>query len=533
MEKQPSKTKYDAAYVKTLEATVQQQEEEIVRLRQKLERMNELLLNAQRARFGQSSEKKTYVMADGEQTGLFNEAEAVQDVKASEPTAEEITVAAHKRNKKRSYEELTEELPVEEILLELSGDQLKCEKCGGTFRLIGKKFVKSEIIYIPASVKLLKYFACTYACDRCEKETGYAHIVGTTAPPSLMKHSLASPSSVAEVMTRKYVDGVPLARQEKIWKREGIELTRATLANWVIQTSQTWLKPLYRRLKKALLESGAIHADETVVQVLKEDGKAATSQSRMWVYVSPPRSGKPVRYFEYQPDRKGCRAADFLKEFRGCLVTDGYSGYEQVLHVTRCGCWAHMRRKWREAMPKGATVQTSQAAVGYNYCNKLFALEKKFSGLNDTDRKHARQAEAEPLLEAYWLWLKTLDPVPGSKLEDAVIYANNQKQYLCVFLEHGEVEISNNLAENAIRPFVVGRKNWLFSDTPKGADSSAIVYTLVETAKANGVEPYAYLLRVLSLLPYLGRNPSNAELDELLPWHPRMQASLRRKDNMI
>ena len=202
MEKQVLTTKYDTAYVKTLEASVQELRDENDRLRQKLERMNELLLNAQRARFGQSSEKKTYVMADAEQLQLFNEAESVQDVKAHEPTVEEVTVAAHKRKKKRTYGELAEGLPVEEILLELSGDQLTCEKCGGTFKLIGKKYVKSEIIYIPASVKLLKYYACTYACDRCEKETGYAHIIGTVAPPSLMKHSLASPSSVAEVMTK-------------------------------------------------------------------------------------------------------------------------------------------------------------------------------------------------------------------------------------------------------------------------------------------------------------------------------------------
>ena len=508
-------------------------EKENQELRQKMDRLTEQFLNAQRARFGQSSEKSVYVMEGGEQLRLFNEAEAVQDPKEEEPTVEEVTVAAHKRKKKRTYEELTEGLPEEEILLELQGEQLVCEKCGGTFRLIGKKYVKSEIIYIPASVKLLKYYACTYACDRCEKETGYAHIVGTTAPPSLMKHSLASPSSVAEVMTRKYVDGVPLTRQEKIWKREGIELSSATLANWVIQPSQTWLKPLYRRIKAALLECSVIHADETEVQVLKEDGKAAGSPSRMWVYVSPERSGKAIRYYEYQPDRRGIRAAEFLRGYRGCLVTDGYSGYDRVEGVTRCGCWAHMRRKWRDAMPKGATMETSKAAVGYNYCNKLFALEKKFARMDDKERKFARQAEAEPLLDAYWLWLRTLEPVPGSKLEEAVTYASNQQEYLCAFLRHGEVEISNNPAENAIRPFVVGRKNWLFSDTPKGADSSAIVYTLVETAKANGVEPYAYLLRVLSLLPYLGKNPSNAELDELLPWHPRMQASLQRKDNII
>ena len=228
-------------------------------------------------------------------------------------------------------------------------------------------------------------------------------------------------------MTQKYVDGIPLARQEKIWKRDGIELSRATMANWVIQCAQTWFKPIYRQLRKALLEQSVIHADETVVQVLKEEGKPAASESRMWLYASGQRSRKQIRYFEYQPDRSGKHPAALLKDFRGCLVTDGYAGYDKVPQAVRCGCWAHMRRKWREAMPKGATMQTSQAAVGYNYCSKLFALEKKFSGLSSENRKLARQVESEPLLEAYWLWLKTLDPVPGSKLEEAVTYANNQR----------------------------------------------------------------------------------------------------------
>ena len=176
-------------------------------------------------------------------------------------------------------------------------------------------------------------------------------------------------------------------------------------------------------------------------------------------------------------------------------------------------------------MPKGAANATSKAAIGYEYCNKLFALEKKFSGMSDDVRKTARQVKAEPLLEAYWLWLKTLDPVPGSKLAEVVTYALNQKHYLSAFLDHGEVDISNNFAENAIRPFAVGRKNWLFSDTVKGAQSSAIVYTLVETAKANGLDPYAYLLRLLKELPYLGRNPSQNDLDIFMPWHPAIQAA--------
>jgi len=286
-----------------------------------------------------------------------------------------------------------------------------------------------------------------------------------------------------------------------------------------------------RRLKKALLESGVIHADETVVQVLKEDGKKASSQSWMWVYASPPRCGKPVRYFEYQPDRSGKHPAALLKDFHGCLVTDGYAGYDKVPHAVRCGCWVHMRRKWREAMPKGATMQTSQAAVGYNYCSKLFALEKKFSRMSSENRKYARQAEAEPLLEAYWLWIKTLDPVPGSQLEEAVTYANNQRLYLCAFLEHGELDISNNLAENAIRPFVVGRKNWLFSDTPKGADSSAVIYSLVESAKANDLEPRSYLWFLLDEMRYLDKSPSAAELDTLMPWSPGLRKLLEKEYN--
>ena len=513
----------DKAELASLKESVQNLTAENERLRQKLEHMNELLLNAQRARFGQSSEKKAYVMPGEQQLRLFDEAETEQAHKAPEPTEETITVDAHKRKPKRTMDELTADLPVEEILIELPKENLICDKCGGTFVMIGKKFVNQEIQAIPRRCKLVKYYSCTYACKSCEEKTGYAHIIHTVTPPALMKHSLASASTVADVMTRKYVDGLPLARQEKVWAREGIQLSRATLANWVIQTSQAWLKPLYRQMKKHLLNCCVIHADETVVQVLKEEGKPATSESRMWVYASNNRSGKPVRFFEYQPSRSGKHAAAFLKGFSGCLVTDGYSGYNQVDGVTRCGCWAHMRRKWREAMPKGATKENSKAAVGYDYCNKLFALERKFSEMSDGVRKTARQVKVEPLLEAYWWWLEKLEPVPGSKLAEAVTYAKNQKPYLNAFLDHGEVDISNNFAENAIRPFVVGRKGWLFCDSPKGADSSAIVYTLVETAKANGLDPYRYLERSLTELPYLGKNPKQEYLDAFMPWSSAMQ----------
>ena len=516
------KTTYTAAEVAVLEETILKQKAEIDELKRKLEHMNEVFANAQRARFGQSSEQKNYVLGK-DQLSLFNEAESSQDHKAEEPNPNTIFVEAHERKKKRSQTEMLNNLPEEEVLLEIPEGQLVCGKCGGKMKPIGKKFLRHEMQIVPKQIKLLAYYAVTYACDSCEKDTGLAHIVSVKPPIPLMKHSLASPSTVAYIMTQKYLDGLPLARQEKIWAREGVSLSRATMANWVIQCSEVWLKPLYRHMKQELLTHSVIHADETVVQILKEDGKPATSESRMWLYASAALLRHQVRLFEYQPDRSGKRPESFLKGFEGALVTDGYAGYNQVQKVTHCGCWAHARRKWREAMPDGATVKTSKAAIGFRYCNQLFAEERKCVLYKPEYRKEYRQGKELPLLEEYFAWLNTVHPEKGSKLEEAVRYSINQKQQLCAFLDKVEVPISNNLAENAIRPFTLGRKNWLFCDTPKGAKASAIVYSLVESAKANGIEPFAYLQHVLVQLPYLGKSPSHEELETLMPWAPDIQ----------
>ena len=524
------KTTYSAAEVAILEDTILKQKQEIEELKRKLEHMNEVFANAQRARFGQSSEQKSYVLGK-DQLSLFNEAEEASDHKAEEPTPDTILIAAHERKKKRSQAEMLNHLPEEEVLLEVPEEQRVCGKCGGKMKPIGKKFLRHEMQIIPKQIKLLAYYAVTYACDSCEKDTGFAHIVSVKPPVPLMKHSLASPSTVAYIMTQKYVDGLPLARQEKIWAREGISLSRATMANWIIQCSQSWLKPLYKHMKQELLTHSVIHADETVVQVLKEDGKPAASESRMWLYASAALLRRQVRIFEYQPDRSGKRPESFLKGFEGALVTDGYTGYNQVAKVTHCGCWAHARRKWREAMPEGATVKTSKAAVGFQYCNKLFAEERKCAPYQPKYRQEYRQNRELPILEEYYAWLNTVHPEKGSKLEEAVRYSLNQKQRLMAYLDNGEVPISNNLAENAIRPFTLGRKNWLFCDTPKGAEASAIVYSLVESAKANGIEPFAYLQHVLVQLPYLGKSHSHEELESLMPWAPYIQQNFAMKNS--
>ena len=239
-------------------------------------------------------------------------------------------------------------------------------------------------------------------------------------------------------------------------------------------------------MKAKLLEQGVIHADETVIQVLKEERRSPTSESRMWVYASGKRSGPQIRIFEYRDSRSGDCAVEFLGDYHGVLISDGFSGYNKVSDVIRAGCWAHMQRKWREAMPKGEIGKKSMAAQGYKFCNRLFALERKLDELNDAERQEQRREKAAPIIEEYYAWIGTITR-PSGKLKEAVNYALNQKEYLCAFLDHGEIEISNNQVENAIRPFVVGRKGWLFSDTPDGAEATAIVYSLLETAKANNL----------------------------------------------
>jgi transposase len=419
-------------------------------------------------------------------------------------------------------EELFQNLPVKEIEYELPPDQLIDEK-GYHYECIGRELVRSELSILPQQVIRMNYYRKVYASKQREKDTGYASIRKPELPQPVMKHSMASPSSVADVMTKKYVNGMPLYRQEQDWKRRGIELGRNTLANWVIQPTNDWFMPLYKLLKQTLLEEPIIHADETRVQVLKEDGKPTTSQSEMWVYSSAPRSQRQIRYFDYQSSRSGDCAKEFLTGFHGILICDGYSGYNKLEGMIRGGCWVHARRRWRDAMPKGVKLENSYAAQGYEYCNRLFALEKKMAGLSDEERLQERQKSSRALLDQYWSWLDSFVPASGSKLEDAVRYSLNQKEFLCAFLDHGNMEISNNPVENAIRPFAVGRKGWLFCDTAKGASASAVVYTLVETAKANHLDPYRYLLRLLTILPMHGSNPPQDVLLQLLPWSEYMQ----------
>ena len=324
---------------------------------------------------------------------------------------------------------------------------------------------------------------------------------------------------------KKYADALPLYRQEQMWKRLGVDLKRNTMANWVIQTAETYLKPFSDAFLTELLRQAAIHADETVVQVNKEPGRDATAESRIWAYASTKRAERQIRYFRYEQSRKGACAEKVLGGYKGVVISDGYSGYGILSEATRAGCWAHARRKWVEAMPDGATKENALAAKGLEYCSQLFEVEQKLEKLSDRERLEQRRLLSRPIVEEYYTWLQSIFK-PAGKLKKAITYSLNQREYLCAFLDHGEIEISNNQVENAIRPIVVGRKNWLFCDTQAGANASVIIFTLLETAKANGLNPESYLNHLLTVLPERFAADPLAVTDDLMPWNQEMQRAL-------
>ena len=250
----------------------------------------------------------------------------------------------------------------------------------------------------------------------------------------------------------------------------------------------------------------------------------------MWLYRSGQDDGAPIILYDYQPSRGGKNAADYLKDFHGYLHTDGYAGYEKVEDVTRCCCWAHVRRYFVEAIPDKKTKDAplTNAEIGRDYCNHLFEIEKDLADLSPDERKAERHRLEKPVLEAFWSWLNTLTPLKGSRLGKAVTYALNQKSYLENYLLDGRCSISNNIAESSIRPFTVGRKNWLFSDTPKGADASAIVYSIVETAKANNLNVYTYLNYLLLYMPDMDYRNYPEVMEDMMPWSARVQHECRR-----
>ena len=506
------------AYIEHLENTIKD-------LQNQVSNLTEMVLLLRKEKFGSSSEK-TKKQVDG-QLSLFNEAEIETDSKSEEPVICRKGSMYH-RKPKTSREELLKDLPVEEFPCVLHPDDMFCNQCGTTLKEIGFVKVRDEIEYIPAKVQIIRYMQQACECPAC-KHTTRPFIKKATVPRSVLNHSLASPSSVSYVMYQKYVNSVPLYRQEKDWEQMGIALSRATMANWVIRSSQDHFEPVIKHLRKELLKREVIHCDETPVQVLKEEGKKPQTKSYMWLYRTGNDGKAPIILYDYQPSRSGENAASYLKDFKGYVHSDGYSGYNKLDGITRCGCWAHLRRKFVEAIPdkKAADAPLTSAEIGRDYCNQLFKVEESLKDLTPKERFCKRLELEKPILEAFWCWLESLTVLKGSALGKAVTYAMNQRPFMENYLLDGRCAISNNAAENAIRPFTVGRKNWLFADTPKGASASAAVYSIIETAKANGLNVFAYLQHLLLYMPDTDWQNHPEELDELMPWSPEVQEQCR------
>ena len=514
------------AYIQLLEKQNSELLKQVASLSRQVENLTEMILQMRRDKFGSSSEK-TPKEDIGEQISMnqvFNEVELHADETVPEPC--KITAQGKVRAKSKGprKEILLKDIPVREVECKLSGETLLCPRCGTKLKPIGKTVVREEIEYIPAQIKLVKYVRYSYECPKC-KHTDHPCIVKAGVPKSVLSHSLASASSVANVIYEKYVNAQPLYRQEKEWERLGIDLSRATMANWVIRCAEDYFTPIFEKLKSELLSRDIVHCDETPVQVLKEDGKKPQTKSYMWLYCSGNDEKPHIALYDYKPSRSGENAANFLENFSGYVHSDGYSGYNRLKNITRCGCWAHLRRKFVEAIPdKKSTSVLTNAEIGRDYCNKLFAIESELAQLTAQERYMKRLELERPILDEFWSWLNSVQPLQGSAFGRAVTYAQNQKPYMENYLLDGRLNISNNPAENAIRPFTVGRKNWLFSDTPKGADASAKIYSLVETAKTNGLDVYRYFYFILANMPSADWMRRPEQVDLFLPWSDEAQA---------
>ena len=516
--------------IKTLQATVDaasKREEVLIQERDNLKDEISLL---RKKLFGSSSEKR--VIDFPGQLNLFNEAELEQDPSIAE-TEELAAILPEETPKKRKTRATDAErfkgIPVIKKYIDIPEEDKTCPVCSTPLVKIGEEFVRRELVFIPAKLKVVEIYSFNYSCPECSKRDIPVIKKGKDGKPHML-YGMASAGTVAWVMYQKFCNSLPYCRQEKDWKQYGAAITRATMANWVIRNSEAFFRPMYEYFHRKLLERNFVMADETPLQVLHEEGRRAQTKSYMWLFRSGEDGGIPIILYKYSPTRAGDNAVEFLQEFNGYLMCDGYSGYNKVSNAKRTACWAHIRRYLTDAIPKGKQLDYTQPSVqGMMYINQLFHLEDVIKAEHSSFDaiKKARLEKEKPIVEGFLSWLDKQNPVRGSRMDKAVTYIQNRRDYLMTYLEDGRCSFSNNLSENAIRPFTVGRKNWLFCDTPHGAQASAIVYTMVEMAKANGVNVYHYLTYLLEKLP--DDSMSDNELDQLAPWNEKVKIEIERR----
>lgn len=493
--------------------------------REQYEHENELLREQVRQLFDKLFGRKSEKLFGGSpQLLLFDMPEPDPE---SEPE-EQIEVAAHRKSKP-GRKPLPQNLPRVEVLHDIAEEEKQCE-CGAELSRIGEE-ISEKLDIIPAIIRVIRHVRPQYSCKSCEGVEDEGPTVRIApVPPQIIPKGIASGGLLAHVLTAKFEDALPFYRQEKQFTRLGVELNRATMCSWAMKAAAA-CQPLLTLLQQDILSGPLINADETTVQVLAEPGRLPTTKSYMWIF----RGGgphKPSLIYQYHPTRSGDVASAFLREYQGIVQTDGYVGYDfldTVKGIKHLGCWAHVRRKFMDAQKaRGKNIKKRGSVdVALSFIRKLYLLEKKGKARNLTPKElvELRKDEAGPILEKFRVWLekKSLQVVPKSLLGKAVSYTLSQWERLVKYVDNGVVTPDNNLAENSIRPFVVGRKNWLFAGNPEGASASATIYSLIETAKSCGLDVYAYLRYLFENLPmakteddYRGLLPHNLTTEQLV-----------------
>lgn len=424
--------------------------------------------------------------------------------------------------RKRGRQPLPADLPRERVQYDLPEDQKLCPCCKSPLHRMGEAM--SEQLHVEIKAKVLQNVRFKYACRHCDRTGIQTPMVLAPMPAQPLPGSVATPATLALMLANKYVDGTPLYRLSQALARANVSVSRGAIANWVIRSSELHLQRIYDVLKEKLRQQPLIHGDETFIQVLKEDGRLPQDASYMWAFRSGQDSDEPIVLFDYQPGRGQKYPQAFLGDYRGLLMSDGYEAWRTLKGATHYGCMAHARRKFTDALkamkkPGGPPLQ---ALAFFEALYRVESLARQTSP-DDSETKadltrRLRQMHSLPVLIAFRKWLDDIEPkvLPKGKLGKAVSYARNQWDYLIRYVENGNAPIDNNLLERDIRPFCTGRNSWLFSDTPAGAKASAIVYSLVLTCRACGIEPYVWLRHVLTELP---QRPGEAQITDLLPFN--------------
>ena len=506
--------------IETLEKVKNEKSEQIAKLK-KLNNwyMEQLKLKA-REKLGKSSEKAI----DGQLSlfDVFNEAETFREPIQSESPQERI-IPEHKRRKAKGGSKFND-IPVEVVEYKLDDREQICDNCHSPLTVM-KKEIRKELVIVPAEVKVIEHVTYVYSCINCDKngESGFIKIA--PHPKALIKKSVVSPSFMSYIMNQKYTLALPLYRMEQEFKMLGFEISRQNLSNWIIKGANI-LKPIYEQIKLSLLNETLLHADETVLEVLHEPGKEAGSKSYVWVYRTSHYNTHPAVVYEYTLGRSGDYAKEFLADWNGTyLHCDGYVGYKKLVGKMLCGYLVRAKRKFHEAYE--INKSNEYAKQGETYLRKLFQLETKADEveLSLRERLEMRQTKSKQVLDELYSWISQIESKILSKslIGKVITYVINQKEYLENFLKDGRIQLSNNLAEQSVKPFVIGRSNWLFANTPNGANASTMIYSIIQSAILNNLIPQKYLTFVFDIIQ------SGRDASSLVPWSDEIPESCKNK----